>query len=923
MVDVRAAALFVGREKERAQIGDLIAHGQVALVCGPGGMGKTALVRTVLADSEARARFHRCGKGDSLEELAHGVLQVLGEESPHGLGDVELAAFVLECAEKMTRTVVVDDLHNLSEGDAERWCELVKRFASESTWVFTSRRPVAVIQQATIELKALTEGEAKELAQRCGLREAPAHTGGVPFWIKQLAAAQDAGVSPDVTAFLDGLSPESMRKLAMLSLMRDPVIEDGSELAVHGLATESDGLSRLHDAASDAMRASMSPDQESTAARDAVSALAESQSPAAQLDALRISLEHKDMSRARSLLRGYHGWIHAGLGSRLWSLFTMEHRPELAVDKMRIAVDVGSRSSLDWLAEQVAPVEREARLHWAEGLLRSGRTRRALEVLRAESRADAGDFAPRIKLLLGEALYEAGEAAESVQVLRAIEPADDEQALRRDSKLARALFHADKGDEAKELLQSLESRAASLGSETLKAELSAERSALRLQLGLKDDRKVETTPSLGSLGRVFQGIRLAALGRYGHSSEIIGALRSIDVPASTSVLAGVVQGILRVTRGRYKGLSETAREMVREAERLGNASLYHWSYMLERVANLGDAASHPELEWAPNIPQPTGVPQRYLRSLRVSHRARLGETIPMEDLPRPAPGDGPLVTCICDLTEANVRLLAGDANRAQLLAAAVTQRTARLGYFFFEGEALLIQCYAQLQLGRWAGLSQAVDSLETLARSLRSKRYASIARLLRLSFSDRPELSRLLALVQDGDASPTVARVARTLMGGEASADALDRLLVDGLRARWTHDIEAMKGRSAQGAGWGIDTEGKTVALPGREVPISPLALRLLNCLFEAADEGASLSHMAKVVWDIEDYHQLRDSKRVHVAVRRIRQLLEEQPSSPRRLLTVDEGYALSALDAPARLVPRRSKPNRTNAEVAFSSAAK
>ncbi|MFK8004665.1 MAG: AAA family ATPase [Polyangiales bacterium] len=904
MVNGRAA-LFVGREKERAQLTAFITGGHFAMVCGPGGIGKTALVQVALSDVEAR--FHRCRKGDTLEELGRGLLQAIGEGGAPALGDEELAAYVLERAENAELTVVIDDLHNLSEDSAERWCELVSRFAFVSRWIFTSRRPVALaeIEARTIHLEPLSDSEAMELAQRCGMRDAPEHTGGVPFWIKQLAAAQNAGASTDATAFLDGLSPESLRQLAMLSLMRDPVIERGSELAEHGLATESEGLARLHDAASDAMRASMSPDEEHSAARDAVSALAESERPSSQLDALRISLEHQDITRAKELLSGYQSWVHAGLGPRLWSLFAEEHGA-LSVEKMRIAVDVGSRSSLDWLAEQPAPAEYNARLDWAEGLLRSGRARRALEVLRAELlRAETReDSTSRTTLLLGEALCEAGEAAESVRVLRSIVADGEEQALRRDSKLAKALYHADQGDEAKLLLHSLEQRAVRFGCETLKAELSAERSALRLQLGLKDDRRVETTPSLGSLGRVFQGIRLAASGRYGHSAEIIAALRRIDVPASTSVLAGVVQGILRVTRGRYKGLSQTAREMVREAERLGNAPLYHWSFMLERVANLGNAAEHPELDWAPNIPSPTGVPQRYIQSLRVSHRARRGERIAMEELPKAAPGDGPLVHCICDLTEANVRLLSGDADRALLIAAAVTQRTARLGYFFFEGEALLIQCYAQLKLGRWSGLSHALDSLEALSTSLRSKRYGSIARLLRLSFLDRPDCSRLLSLVQQRDVSPTVARVAQTLMGGEASGDALDELLVTSLRARWTHDIEAMSGTLPPGAAWGFDAEAKLISLPDRQVSVSPLALRLLNCLFDEP-QGASLSRVAEVVWGIDDYHQLRDSKRVHVAVRRLRTILEEEPSSPTRLLTVDEGYALSALDAPVRLVAR------------------
>jgi Holliday junction resolvasome RuvABC ATP-dependent DNA helicase subunit len=86
MVDGRAAALFVGRERERAQLKRLITHAHFAMVCGPGGIGKTALVQVALAELGTAARFHRCRKGDTLEELGRGLLQALGEKSVPALG---------------------------------------------------------------------------------------------------------------------------------------------------------------------------------------------------------------------------------------------------------------------------------------------------------------------------------------------------------------------------------------------------------------------------------------------------------------------------------------------------------------------------------------------------------------------------------------------------------------------------------------------------------------------------------------------------------------------------------------------------------------------------------------------------------------------------------------------------------------------
>ena len=95
-------------------------------------------------------------------------------------------------------------------------------------------------------------------------------------------------------------------------------------------------------------------------------------------------------------------------------------------------------------------------------------------------------------------------------------------------------------------------------------------------------------------------------------------------------------------------------------------------------------------------------------------------------------------------------------------------------------------------------------------------------------------------------------------------------------------------------------------------VRLSPLSARLLECLFDGLERGGedstlSLEHLARQALGIEEYHQLRDSKRVHVAMRRLRTVLEEDASSPERLLTVSGGYALSVESSPGRLAPMGS----------------
>ncbi len=77
----------------------------------------------------------------------------------------------------------------------------------------------------------------------------------------------------------------------------------------------------------------------------------------------------------------------------------------------------------------------------------------------------------------------------------------------------------------------------------------------------------------------------------------------------------------------------------------------------------------------------------------------------------------------------------------------------------------------------------------------------------------------------------------------------------------------------------------------------------MLACLFEGGEAGVPLDAIGRSAWSLDEFHQLRDSKRVHVAVRRIRLVLEEDPSDPKRLLTIDGGYCLSAQSAPGKLV--------------------
>ncbi|HEY2517146.1 MAG TPA: helix-turn-helix domain-containing protein, partial [Polyangiaceae bacterium] len=180
------------------------------------------------------------------------------------------------------------------------------------------------------------------------------------------------------------------------------------------------------------------------------------------------------------------------------------------------------------------------------------------------------------------------------------------------------------------------------------------------------------------------------------------------------------------------------------------------------------------------------------------------------------------------------------------------------------------------------------------------------------------------ALASRLDVAPAAARRARALLGAAAPLDAIDERVLAAIRARAPHLSARRFGKSLGVgapwlAGWGLDGLRRTVWLPGgREIDLQARAQfwRLLCAVAESGGE-ASKERLATVVWETRDYHPLRDDKRMQVAVRKLRLLLEDNPSAPSRFVTTRDGYAfgdaepccafVSAAGFPAATCARRS----------------
>jgi DNA-binding winged helix-turn-helix (wHTH) protein len=58
-------------------------------------------------------------------------------------------------------------------------------------------------------------------------------------------------------------------------------------------------------------------------------------------------------------------------------------------------------------------------------------------------------------------------------------------------------------------------------------------------------------------------------------------------------------------------------------------------------------------------------------------------------------------------------------------------------------------------------------------------------------------------------------------------------------------------------------------------------------------EEGADKETLVRKAWGQDEYHPLRDDGKLHVAVRKLREVIEDDAKNPVRLATTEDGYRL------------------------------
>jgi DNA-binding CsgD family transcriptional regulator len=289
------AAAFVGRERELARLGVLAGavlagDGQVVVVTGEAGIGKSRLAARVLADCGGRGFAIFSGAADEVEQRRpFGVVaDALGvrEGSDHtrceitrlldggdaagggGLGlEARIARLLVGVVEDACRTapvaVLLDDLHWADESSLVAVNGMARLTASHRLLLVCALRPYPVAgplrallaaldyrRAYRVALEGLTAGEVAEMAARLGgappgpsLRLALAEAGGNPFYVSELLVGllDEGAATVSVEGVLElttaGLPPSlRLTILKELRLVPEPTLEVLRAAAVAGRA---------------------------------------------------------------------------------------------------------------------------------------------------------------------------------------------------------------------------------------------------------------------------------------------------------------------------------------------------------------------------------------------------------------------------------------------------------------------------------------------------------------------------------------------------------------------------------------------------------------------------------------------------------------------------------------------------------------
>ena len=902
-----APAVFVGRQAEVSRLTAVLTRAPVAVVRGPGGIGKTALVLHTIAqgfdEALGRTLYVPIPADEAPDQvrlnIAHLLAQVTASEDDVDIagarGDPEeLTAIALDLAEEGPFWVVLDDLQHTDREEMGELLRQLSAYARKSRWIATTRLrdDLPELGGQLLDLTRMDVTEMAEMAHELapelgadGAQAAIAAASGSPWLMKQYLAAGAEGVALSREGVLETLSSDARALLRTLAVLEAPFdtgllseltpMPDDEELATmerRGLLIQLAAGLRVHDQVADFLFPSGLDLEGDTHLRAHLAeSLGRRDEPEATLEALRLHGLAGRIDPIVALLDAQgHDLMGLGYAPRLWGLIGELTDRRLGLWQLRCAAELGNATVL----AAVRPPEltrHEDRLTWAA------------------------------------TQYLIGERAEARRIALDVCAATDDPRLRHEATLlsARALLHLGQpADAAAELDRLAESP--SVSSEALGALVAAcldrDGTDSRVAAILESARGEVDPEALLDLATAFY--RVAERAR---ADEVVDRVLSTPRGGRASLLVSRRALLLRARIGIDHGeLAEAERllSLVRPYAR-GTSILRPLLIELDATRRLavGDLAGLPEaigrgIELAQDAD--AGITSRLRELLAETTRRCEAEPDPGDTAPpsEGSPWDAPDARRLRQaLRSTRETLSTGDLMATIDAARGIRRDAARAGLRLLEAEALLVLADALFAGMFVEDLAKVTVALEDLADRLGAPRLRHHATFLE-SHGDVGALERLAT---ETEVAPIAARRARALLSSVEVGDPIDAQVLAAAETAWA-DRQILTVRSTPddqwSPAWGIDSDRLAVWLPdGRTVRLhkKPLLARVLATL---ADRGgvATKEQLINDAWGEPDYHPLRHDSKLHVSIRALRKAIEDDPGDPARVLTTDDGYALGGV---------------------------
>lgn len=867
-----APALFVGRAREVSAARAILRDGRVLVVWGLGGFGKTSLVRSALPERDRRRGVEvRPSRNTGLRPIAEAVARAWGAPVPT-FGDDEASAMTLvSLADARGATIVVDDGHFLDPSSLERLLRCFAGFASRGRLVVSSReRPdVPDLAERFLRLDALDAPSVGALVRACrpelseeDCARVVSLAGGSP-WAARCMATGHARAGARITDDLDAFAA---RAVGAMRWVDAPLSEEavdriagrkgiGRLLEARALAERSGSTLRLHDVARDQLAECGAPDLE--LAGLALDRILDDPAPSQACAALILAAACGRSAVIGAIIaRSGDSVLSAGLADTAFQALR-DFPPGVApAFRLACAARSGSRTALAWASAQDPPAEADAVVSWASCMVQCARGMEALGPLARAARSADDGGAHRAALYFARIVRTERSALEALALLSLPRFACTQPTALHLAVEAKALVYARRYDEA-----------------THRAEL-----AVRVLEG-RPERSDEAPfllfclfTNLGQYAGATGVLRVAphlrdpaVLGRSELYMTTLHAMDTGDVPGARIRL----QRFARLTEGhdearfmlvylRFRlawimGDVDEARatdhEMREIATRTGRGDYQAWARITTLQLAMDDETAPSPATSADAARSASDLESLVLEVFERLARVMGGHDATFEDLT--VPDSAVDAWALHARLEGECRARRGDVDGARRCLANARARAHAHGSFVSELEVVSTDARICERAGRTAEASQLREHLSQRGRESGALRYCA-----------RETPGQAPAAVTPHDRGGVVLDAGRRI-------------------ARFA--------------------DGRAISLQHHEV-----SFRILE---EVLRQGGSATkeHLVRTVWQRRTYDAARDDKRLQMAVRRLRLLIELDPGSPSSLLTTAEGYGLA--DTPRRGSGRRGPP--------------